>query len=71
MKWRESSMVYEVYMQESRPFPKVGRWKFVCWTESKEMPADFNWNSIIIPLTGETVAEQSDKGIWWQCRAIW
>lgn len=62
-------MVYEVYYQKSKPFPKVGAWKFVCETESDKKPADYDWNEIVQALTGETVAQQSDKGYWWQIRA--
>ena len=60
-------MIYEVYRQISRPCPMCDMpWEFVCETESDKEPRDFDWNSIVIPLSGETIAEQGDKGIWYQ-----
>ena len=60
-------MIYEVYRQVSKPCPMCDMpWEFVCETESDKEPRDFDWNSIIVPLTGETVWEQSYKGIWYQ-----
>ena len=60
-------MIYEVYRQISRPCPMCDMpWEFVCETESDKEPRDFDWNSIVIPLSGETIAQQGDKGIWYQ-----
>ena len=60
-------MIYKVYRQVSKPCPMCDLpWEFVCETESDKRPGDFDWNSIIIPLSGETAAQQGDKGIWYQ-----
>ena len=60
-------MIYEVYRQVSKPCPMCDMpWEFVCETESDLDPKDFDWNSIVIPLSGETVWQQSRRGIWYQ-----
>ena len=58
-------MMYAVYFQHSRPTPMLDKpWRFLCRTESDLDPADYDWNSIIKPLTGESAARNSDKGNW-------
>lgn len=57
-------MIYEVYRQTG--VPQVGEWEYICDTESDKQPENYDWNSIVQALTGETLEEQSAKGIWWQ-----
>ena len=60
-------MLYEVYRQESRPFPVLDKpWEFICYTEDDASPGDYDWGKIVRALTGESLAEQSAKGFWWK-----
>ena len=60
-------MIYNVFRQVSAPFPQTDKpWELVCQTESDKGPGEYNWNSIIVPLTGETIWQQSTKGIWYK-----
>ena len=57
-------MIYAVYRQISKPYPKTDKpWDLICETEGEDR--HYNWNKIVRALTNETVARQSDQGIWW------
>lgn len=61
-------MIYEVYRQKpiGANVPQLDQpWELICETESDKTPDRFNWNSIVKPLTGESMAKQRAKGIWW------
>lgn len=61
---------YRVYVQDVRDIsncPKTdGTWQHVCDTESDKGPGEYNWNSIVLSLTGESILKQSSKGIWYR-----
>ena len=60
-------MIYKILRQISAPYPVLDKpWDLICWTEDEADQGHYDRNKIVLALTGETLARQSDKGIWWK-----